>query len=141
MTTGLQDHMSETKAAVFLSYANQDSDAARRIAQALRAEGVEVWFDESELRGGEAWDASIQRQIAECALFVAIVSAHTQARREGYFRLEWRLADERMRLMAEGTPFVLPVIVDATKERDALVPKAFLGVQWTWLPHGEVPPA
>jgi hypothetical protein len=36
---------------------------------------------------------------------------------------------------------VLPVIVDGTKERDALVPKSFLGVQWTWLPHGEVPPA
>jgi hypothetical protein len=127
--------------AVFLSYASQDSEAARRIAQALREVGIEVWFDESELRGGEAWDASIQRQIAECALFVAIVSGHTQARREGYFRLEWRLADERMRLMAEGTPFLLPVIVDATKERDALVPKSFLGVQWTWLPHGEVPPA
>lgn len=111
------------------------------MADALRAEGIEVWYDETELRGGEVWDASIQRQIAECTLFLAIVSANTQARREGYFRLEWRLADERLRLMAEGTPFVLPVIVDGTKERDALVPKSFLGVQWTWLPHGEVPPA
>ena len=127
--------------AVFLSHASQDSDAARRIAQALRADGIEVWFDESELRGGEEWDASIRRQIGECSLFVAIISEHTQARREGYFRLEWRLSDERTHLMAEGTPFVLPVIVDAIKERDALVPKSFLNVQWTWLPHGEVPPA
>ena len=127
--------------AVFLSYASQDADAARRIAQALRAEGIEVWFDESALAGGEAWDASIRRQIRDCALFVAIVSANTQARKEGYFRLEWKLADERSHLIAEGTPFVLPVIIDGTKERDALVPKSFLGVQWTWLPHGEVPPA
>ena len=58
--------------AVFLSYASQDADAARRIAQALRAEGIEVWLDESALAGGEAWDASIRRQIRDCALFVAI---------------------------------------------------------------------
>ena len=44
---------SESKA-VFLSYAREDADAARRIAEALRSHGVEVWFDESELRGAEA---------------------------------------------------------------------------------------
>jgi hypothetical protein len=64
--------------AVFLSYASQDADAARRIAQALRTrtDGIEVWFDESELRGGDAWDSSIQRQIAECTLFVASLPGH-----------------------------------------------------------------
>ncbi|MBI4626596.1 MAG: toll/interleukin-1 receptor domain-containing protein [Verrucomicrobia bacterium] len=67
--------------AVFLSYASQDADAARRICAALRAAGVEVWFDQSELRGGDAWDASIRKQIKECALFVPVISASTQARR------------------------------------------------------------
>jgi len=54
--------------AVFLSYASQDAEAARRICEALRAAGVEVWFDQSELVGGDAWDAKIRRQISECAL-------------------------------------------------------------------------
>jgi hypothetical protein len=31
---------------------------------------VEVWFDHSALGDGDAWDASIRRQIRECALFV-----------------------------------------------------------------------
>jgi hypothetical protein len=53
--------------AVFLSYASQDAEAARRICEALRAAGIEVWFDRSELRGGDAWDQSIRRQIRECA--------------------------------------------------------------------------
>ena len=35
--------------AIFLSYASQDADAARRICEALRAFGLEVWFDHSEL--------------------------------------------------------------------------------------------
>jgi hypothetical protein len=50
--------------AVFLSYASQDAEAVRRIAEALRAAGVEVWFDQNELVGGDAWDAKIRGQIA-----------------------------------------------------------------------------
>jgi hypothetical protein len=46
----------------------------------------EVWFDKSELRGGDAWDRSIRQQIRECALFVPVISARIDARREGYFR-------------------------------------------------------
>ena len=87
--------MSDSSKAVFLSYASQDAEAARRICDALRAAGVEVWFDQSELRGGDAWDAKIRRQIKECALFVPVISANTQARAEGYFRLEWKLAVDR----------------------------------------------
>ena len=34
----------ETKA-VFLSYASQDAEAARRLCEALRAAGFEVWLD------------------------------------------------------------------------------------------------
>ena len=34
--------------AVFLSYASQDAEAAKRICEALRAAGVEVWFDQGE---------------------------------------------------------------------------------------------
>ncbi len=50
--------------AVFLSYASQDAEAVLRIAEALRAAGVEVWFDKDELVGGDAWDAKIRGQIA-----------------------------------------------------------------------------
>ena len=37
--------------AVFLSYAAQDAEAARRICAALRAANIEVWFDQNELVG------------------------------------------------------------------------------------------
>ena len=68
---------------VFLSYASQDAEAAARICEALRAAGVEIWLDKSELRGGDAWDAQIKKQIHDCALFVPLISAHTNARTEG----------------------------------------------------------
>ena len=68
--------------AVFLSYASQDAGAARRVADALRAAGIEVWFDQNELVGGDAWDQKIRGQISSCALFVPMISANTQARLE-----------------------------------------------------------
>jgi hypothetical protein len=57
--------VTEPSHAVFLSYASQDAEAAQRICDALRAAGIDVWFDQSELRGGDAWDQSIRRHIKE----------------------------------------------------------------------------
>ena len=126
--------MSDSSKAIFLSYASQDAEAVLRLAEVLRASGVEVWFDRDELAGGDAWDQKIRRQIKDCALFVPVISAATQARREGYFRIEWKLAAQRTQAMADGTPFLLPVVIDATRDADALVPEEFRAVQWTRLP-------
>jgi len=128
--------VTEPSRSVFLSYASEDAEAARRICDALRAAGVEVWFDQSELRGGDAWDQMIRRQVKGCYLFVPIISANTQSRKEGYFRREWRLAVERAGDMAEGIAFLLPVVVDDTSDSEALVPEKFREVQWTRLPLG-----
>ena len=125
--------------AIFLSYASQDAEATRRIASALEQAGIEVWFDQSELRGGEAWDASIRRQIKGCRLFLPVISASTQAREEGYFRREWNLAVGRTLDMADDTAFLLPVVIDATPDAVARVPEKFREVQWTRLPGGETP--
>ena len=126
----------EPSSAVFLSYASQDAAAARRICEALRAAGIEVWFDQSELRGGDVWDQKIRHQIRDCAIFIPIVSGNTQARTEGYFRLEWRLADQRTHLMARSRAYLVPVCIDDTSEAEAEVPDSFSAVQWTRLPQG-----
>ena len=110
----------------------------RRISEALRGAGIEVWFDQNELVGGDAWDAKIRRQIAECALFVPVISASTQARREGYFRLEWRIAAQRTHMMSEQVAFLVPVVIDATRDSEADVPAEFKAVQWTRLGPGEM---
>jgi tetratricopeptide (TPR) repeat protein len=125
--------------AVFLSYASQDAEAAKRICEALRGAGVEVWFDQSELRGGDAWDQKIRRQIKDCALFVPIISANTQSRPEGYFRLEWKLAVDRSHLLADDHPFLFPVVIDDTPDATARVPERFREVQWTRLNVKDTP--
>jgi TolB-like protein len=131
--------VSGASGAVFLSYASEDSEAVQRIADALRAARIEVWFDKSELRGGDAWDRRIRQHIKSCALFIPVISQHSERRLEGYFRLEWRLAVDRSLLMAEDVPFLLPVVLDSTPDKDAVVPDAFRAVQWTHLPQGDTP--
>jgi TolB-like protein len=131
--------VTQSTTGVFLSYASEDAGVAKRICDLLRADGIDVWFDQSELRGGDAWDQQIRQHIADCALFVPLISANTQARPEGYFRLEWKLAVDRSYLMAAEKAFLVPIVVDATKKLEALVPTRFLEVQWISVTSGEIP--
>src|ERR1039457_1409931 len=115
--------------AVFLSYASQDAEAAKRICESLRAAGIEVWFAQSELRGGDAWDQNIRHKIQSCGLFVPVISANTQSPPEGYFRLEWKLAVDRSHLMSDDYPFLVPVVVDGTPDAAARGPGRFRETQ------------
>jgi TolB-like protein/Tfp pilus assembly protein PilF len=127
--------------AVFLSYASQDAEAAQRICGALRTAGIEVWFDQSELRGGDAWDHRIREQIHACRLFIPVISANSERRDEGYFRREWSLAVDRTRDMAHKRAFLIPVVIDDTPERGSSVPDKFHELQWTRLLGGDPNPA
>jgi TIR domain len=122
--------------AVFLSYASADREAARILKDAMPTFGLEVWYDESELGGGEAWDQKIRKQIRECDYFMPLISAQTEARHEGYFRREWRLAVERTLDMADDHAFLLPVVIDDTAQSGARVPEKFFTIQWLRVPGG-----
>jgi tetratricopeptide (TPR) repeat protein len=91
------------------------------------------------LAGGDAWDAKIKKQIKECALFVPVISAATNARAEGYFRLEWKLAVDRSHLMADDAPFLFPVVIGDAADATAREPDKFREVQWTRLRLDETP--
>ena len=124
--------------AVFISYARDDLAAVQRIKAGLEAAGITTWFDMDRLEAGDDYDRKIQRNIARCAYFVAVVSTTTQDRHEGYFRREWSYALDRARNMADGALFLLPVTIDATTAGEALVPDRFKTVHFTHLPGGEV---
>src|SRR3954467_12336473 len=126
---------------VFISYSSDDRVAARLLRDALQATGLEVWYDENELGGGDAWDQKIRRQIRECDYFMPLISASTERRKEGYFRREWRLACERTLDMADDVLFLLPVVIDETSEIGARVPDRFLTGQWLRAPGGQWTPA
>ncbi|MFI5335890.1 MAG: toll/interleukin-1 receptor domain-containing protein [Opitutales bacterium] len=131
----------EAPPSLFLSYSSEDRAAARLLRDGLEAAGLEVWYDESELGGGDAWDQKIRRQIRECHFFLPLISASTERRSEGYFRREWKLAVERTHDMADDVMFLVPVVIDDTRDATARVPEKFLSVQWQRIPGGRPGPA
>jgi hypothetical protein len=126
--------------AIFISYAREDLAAVQQIKAGLEAAGITTWFDIDRLEVGDDYDRKIQRNIARCSYFIPVVSAATQRRLEGYFRREWSYAIDRMRNMADGALFALPVSIDATDPAAALVPDKFKALHFTQLPGGRVPP-
>jgi hypothetical protein len=125
---------------VFVSYAKEDFPAAQRISAALEELGLDVWFDKDRLEAGDQYDQKIKRNIKACSLFVPIVSATTERRMEGYFRREWKLAEERSWAIADGVPFIVPVVIDETPPYGSMVPEAFHKAQWTQLREGAITP-
>ncbi|MGH8214564.1 MAG: toll/interleukin-1 receptor domain-containing protein [Rhodanobacteraceae bacterium] len=126
--------------AIFISYAREDLPAVQRLKAGLDAAGLTTWFDLDRLEGGDDYDRKIRANIARCSFFVPVISASTQQRHEAYFRREWSYAVDRMRNMAEGAVFTLPVCIDDTPEAAALVPESFRAVHMLRLAGGEPTP-
>jgi TIR domain/SIR2-like domain len=124
--------------AVFISYAREDLAAVQLIKAGLEAAGITTWFDFDRLEVGDDYDRKIQRNIARCSYFIPVVSATTQRRLEGYFRREWSYAIDRVRNMADGALFILPVTIDGTSAAEAMVPDKFKALHFTHLPGGQV---
>jgi hypothetical protein len=129
--------------AVFVSYASEDLDAAGRLAEGLRAAGLEVWFDKTALRLADDWARSIRRGIERCSLFLPVISqrAVSEENRRRPFWREWNDADDFARGMAPEEPFIVPVVIDDTRIDRAPLPDSFKRAQGKNLPDGKVTPA
>lgn len=131
------DKLTSAMPTLFISYASEDRVAARLLRDAIGAHGIDVWYDEDELSGGDAWDQKIRQRIRACDFFMPVISHATQARREGYFRREWRQATERTLDMDDDMMFLLPVNIDDIPEAGSRVPERFTHVHWTRCLGGE----
>lgn len=87
---------------VFLSYSHEDAEITRTFAEALEAEGLDVWWDIT-LRSGEAYDERIETALREAKAVVVLWSRRSVQSR--WVRAEATLAD-RNRTLA-------PVMIEA----------------------------
>ena len=124
--------------AVFISYAREDLAAVQQLKAGLDAAGIVAWFDLDRLESGDDFARKIRGNVARCGYFIPVISATTQRRVEGWFRREWNWAVDRTEGMLAGARFILPVCIDDTPEKGALVPEQFLKMHWTRLPGGVV---
>jgi TIR domain-containing protein/SIR2-like protein len=126
--------------AIFVSYASEDLDAASRLAEGLRAAGLDVWLDQDALRMGDNWARNIRRGIESCSLFVPVISrqAVSEENRRRYFWREWNEADDFARGMAPDETFIVPVVIDETRIDRTSLPDFFKRAQAKRLQDGNV---
>lgn len=70
-----QETQSAARPRVFLSYTTADQVIARKIAEALIAQGVETWWDQWEIRAGDSLRQKIEEGLGRCTHFVVLLSA------------------------------------------------------------------
>jgi hypothetical protein len=59
---------------VFISYARQDQDFARKLAHDLESAGLDVWIDFQDITPGTRWDSAIDQALNEADFMVLIIS-------------------------------------------------------------------
>ena len=62
---------------VFISYSRRDLDFVERLAEDLKAAGLEVWYDLSGLDGGTRWGREIQLAIQQSQGFIVVLSPNS----------------------------------------------------------------
>ena len=127
---------------IFISYSSDDIGAAKKLFADLQEIGGDVaWFDKTALKPGDNWDQHLRSAVQRCALFLPLLSANTEQRTDGYFRLEWNEAAERSKKI-QGRKFIFPIVIDpdyaGAMGRYALVPEAFKAVQYCHAPAGQI---
>lgn len=96
---------------VFISYAKEDSNFAKKLHTDLLDVGVDPWIDSYELLAGQDWDKTIREAIGYCSYFLALLSTCSVSK-TGYVQKEIRKALDIADQKPEGSIFILPVRID-----------------------------
>jgi hypothetical protein len=96
---------------IFISHASEDKRLARNVAAILRRQGWDPWLDESDIRGGASWAASIQQALRSCSVVVLLVTANSVSK-------EWVL-DEIAAARNLRVP-IIPAILEHVRLPDEL---------------------
>lgn len=116
---------------VFLIYAREDLDAARRLAEFLRERGFRPWLDVDEVAPGEVWKKSVLRALEESAVALVLVSEHLG--KKGFVQEELKVALSALQERQRGVSPVIPVRLS-----ESPVPDSLGEIQWVNLfdPNG-----
>jgi hypothetical protein len=87
----------------------------------LAGQGINIWRDHKQLRGGDDWDRILRHVIAKQVDYVLILHSPTMiARVESYVHIEIKAALERQDRFSENFKFVIPVFLENSGKLEKL---------------------
>ena len=96
------------KLKIFLNYAKEDINSAKRITEYLKYEHIELWIDIVSLLPGQKWKIAIQNAIKDSDYFLALISSNSVSKK-GFVQKELKIALDLLDEMPESEIFVIPV--------------------------------
>ncbi len=107
-------HMKKT---VFISYATEDYDTAKRLYDDLKQNETDPWLDRENLLAGQNWRDEIPRVIRESDYFLVLVSSKSVSKK-GYVQKEQKIALEIYDEFPGNEIFIIPARTDSTEPLD-----------------------
>ncbi|MDM8536235.1 toll/interleukin-1 receptor domain-containing protein [Desulfobacterales bacterium HSG17] len=102
---------------VFISYADEDSQTAKRLYQDLKQAGIPVWMDKESLLPGQRWQIEIKKAVQNSDYFLALLSSNSVSKR-GFIQKELKLAFEVLDSMPSSEIFLIPAMIDECSPTD-----------------------
>lgn len=112
---------------IFICYAKEDTEAARKLYKRLKQEGFNPWLDEVDILPGQIWDFEINRNM-KSADFILICLSKCSTSKRGYLNKEINLALDRFKEMPEEDIFLIPMKLEECDLPDRL--SRFQAVNW-----------
>jgi len=98
---------------VFISYAREDFELAKRLYDELKSiDGIEPWLDKECLLPGMKWRPATRKAIREADFFLALLSRQSTGRR-GFAHSELNDALEILREFPDNQIYLIPIRLDA----------------------------
>ena len=115
---------SEAPLRVFLCHSKLDKTSVRELWHQLLERGIQPWFDEEDLVGGEDWELAIKKAVQTSHAILVFLSRKSVTT-PGFVHKEIRLALDIADRQPEGAIFIIPLRLD-----DCQVPERLKTWQW-----------
>lgn len=94
--------------AAFLSYSRKDSEYVEQYKNCLEDDGLQIWFDKSQISGGDLWELEIRRALTQSNCLVVFVTKNVM---EGYAAREIEIARDLRKP-------IIPIVLDDAIDTD-----------------------
>jgi len=88
---------------IFISHTTKDDDFVTELRKALENQGLDVWVDSQDLRGGDRLKVEIESAIKDAAAFIVVISPNV-------FNTKW--VRQEVLFALESNVTIVPLLID-----------------------------
>lgn len=118
-------HVPSQRKTVFISYASEDLENAKRLCDELRESGFEPWIDKEKLVPGQKWKDKIIEATQNSRFFIALLSKNSLSKK-GFVQKELKEALDVLDLYPSSEIYLVPARLDDSQ----ISHPALSDIQW-----------